>query len=196
MAHRPVFGIAEKPPFYFEESTEFVFNAGFSLSQKQKNIRALHDSYSSAHKDARILEISSKSENIIGVQLSAFNLPVVVGDAHTTVEAAFQSGKKFAYGGPYPDMLFSSSRTAKKDPRLKESGPLIGFELNGQQFPLEPKTFFMTGFISTQSMQILLFRNRYVATMLLRISSLIRKSLSTVRPALRQFMSRFSVQDC
>ena len=39
-------------------------------------------------------------------------------------------------------MLFSSSRTAKKDPRLKESGPLIGFELNGQQFPLEPKTFF------------------------------------------------------
>ena len=142
MAHRPVFGIAEKPPFYFEESTEFVFNAGFSLSQKQKNIRALHDSYSSAHNDARILEISSKSENIIGVQLSAFNLPVVVGDAHTTVEAAFQSGKKFAYGGPYPDMLFSSSRTAKKDPRLKESGPLIGFELNGQQFPLEPKTFF------------------------------------------------------
>ena len=142
MAHRPVFGIAEKPPFYFEESTEFVFNGGFSLSQKQKNIRALHDSYSSAHSDARILEISSKSENIIGVQLSAFNLPVVVGDAHTTVEAAFQSGKKFAYGGPYPDMLFSSSRTAKKDPRLKESGPLIGFELNGQQFPLEPKTFF------------------------------------------------------
>lgn len=100
MAHRPVFGIAEKPPFYFEESTEFVFNAGFSLSQKQKNIHAIHENYSAVHDDARILEISSKSENIIGIQLSAFNLPINVGDVLTTVEVAFQSGKKICLRRP------------------------------------------------------------------------------------------------
>ena len=33
-------------------------------------------------------------------------------------------------------------REAKRDPRLKESGPLIGFRFDGFDFPLEPKTAF------------------------------------------------------
>jgi hypothetical protein len=33
-------------------------------------------------------------------------------------------------------------RDAKKDPRLKESGKLIGFEFDGTDWPLEPKTAF------------------------------------------------------
>src|SRR5262249_18781 len=60
----------------------------------------------------------------------------------TTVECAFQSSKVFEFGGPYEDLLFASSREAKSDPRLRASGRLIGFEYQGDRFPLSPPTVF------------------------------------------------------
>ena len=33
-------------------------------------------------------------------------------------------------------------REAKKDPRIRESGKLIGFDFEGKEWPLEPKTAF------------------------------------------------------
>lgn len=43
---------------------------------------------------------------------------------------------------PYQDLLSASSRDAKKDDRIKESGRLIAFDLFGEKWPLEPKTAF------------------------------------------------------
>lgn len=59
-----------------------------------------------------------------------------------SVESAFQAGKVFEKGGPYTDLLNVSSRAAKTDERLKNSGKVIGFSFNGQNFPTEPKTFY------------------------------------------------------
>ena len=142
MANRPVFFVSKERPYYQEESVSFQFNPGFSIVQKQKNIRNIHESFIAKHHSARILEISSKSELPLGVQLSAFNLTVSVGGVRTTVESAFQSSKAFENGGPYTDLLTQPSYVAKKDPLLQESGPLRQFNLNGVSFPLDPKTFF------------------------------------------------------
>ena len=58
------------------------------------------------------------------------------------VECAFQSSKVFENGGPYTDLIFKTSREAKKDPRLKESGKLIAFKYFKTEYPLEPKDYF------------------------------------------------------
>ena len=142
MATRPVFFVSKEKPYYQEESVSFQFNPGFSIVQKQKNIRNIHDAFIGKHHNARMLEISSKSELPLGVQLSAFNLPISINGVSTTVESAFQSSKEFVNGGPYTDLLKQPSYIAKKDPRLSESGPLKQFVLGNQCFPLEPKTFF------------------------------------------------------
>jgi len=39
-------------------------------------------------------------------------------------------------------LLFSTSREAKLDPRLRASGRLIGFEFQGESYPLSPPTVF------------------------------------------------------
>ncbi len=59
-----------------------------------------------------------------------------------SVECAFQSSKVFEKGGPYTDLLDKSSREAKRDPRLRDSGKLIAFHCFNMEFPLEPKDYF------------------------------------------------------
>ncbi len=59
-----------------------------------------------------------------------------------SVESAFQSSKVFENGGPFKDLLAKTSKEAKKDVRLKESGKLIAFEFSGKRWKLEPKTLF------------------------------------------------------
>jgi type I restriction enzyme M protein len=77
------------------------------------------------------------------VALSAFNLRLQLeGGEHATVESAFQASKKFAQAGPFPELLEASSRDAKRDSRLRDSGPLVGFELQGERWPLTPRTAF------------------------------------------------------
>lgn len=142
MASRPVFFVKTTPPYYQEELVSFLYNAGFSISQKRKNIHAINEAFCTKHRNAKLLEISSKSEDVLGIKLSAFNLRINVGSINTTVEAAFQSGKVFQNGGPYTDLLSASSYEAKKDPRIQSGGNQLAFNLNGMAFPLEPKTFF------------------------------------------------------
>ena len=74
MARRPVFITLKKAPFVDVFTPEFQWNSGFSATQKQKNIVALHQAYRKRFPDRQILEISSKSMQDIGIQLSAFNL--------------------------------------------------------------------------------------------------------------------------
>jgi len=64
------------------------------------------------------------------------------GRGSCSVECAFQASKVFLHGGPYVDLLNASSRAAKTDRRLRESGKLVGFKYLTDQFPLEPKTYF------------------------------------------------------
>uniref|UniRef100_A0ABX1N7B0 Uncharacterized protein n=1 Tax=Aromatoleum buckelii TaxID=200254 RepID=A0ABX1N7B0_9RHOO len=126
------------------ESVEFNWHSGMAVMQKQKSIRSLHEAAVAKHLCGSPLEISSKSEVELGVALSAFNLKVTTQKLQKifTVETAYQSSKVFANGGPYKDLLYGTSRAAKKDPRIRESGSLRYFEFFGETWPLEPRTAF------------------------------------------------------
>lgn len=145
MAKRPVY-IPQKSGQVFvkTEYVEFKWYAGMAAVQKQKSIQSLHEAAVQLNICERPLEISSKSELELGVMLSAFNLKVTTLKHKQTfsVESAYQSSKVFEHGGPYKDLLYATSREAKKDSRLQESGNLIGFQFFGENWPLEPRTVF------------------------------------------------------
>lgn len=144
MAKRSVYRVSNDDKKYIGEiEVDFTWYPGFAVSQKQKSILDLHSEYNKIYKEDKVLEISSKSQEELGIRLSAFNLMITTKDDKTfSVESAFQSSKKFELGGPYLDILEKSSREAKKDNRLKTSGKLIAFEFYGKKWPLEPKTIF------------------------------------------------------
>lgn len=142
MANRPVFiPILNGQLLVAPVGVEFTWAAGLAISQKQKNIRSLHAAAVKQCGLNRLLEISSKSESCLGVELSAFNLqwrsPAGIV---ASVESHFQASKVFAGGGPFVDLLAMSSREAKRDPRLRGSGALTGFVLAGTVWPLMPST--------------------------------------------------------
>ena len=144
MAKRPIFIPAKDGRLGVDEKEiEFNWFPGMSKTQKQKSVRSLH-AVAEAIGFSPILEISSKSEVEFGVDLSAFNLQITTKKRNKTfsVETAFQSSKVFQRGGPYVDLFEKTSREAKKDIRLKESGRLIGFHFFGQDFSVKPRTLF------------------------------------------------------
>lgn len=142
MAERPVFVPVEKGSRLVDEvPIAFVWNSGMAPSQKKKNILALHEAAKKTGL-APLLEISSKSDREVGRKLSAFSLEIEIDGQRATIESAYQGSKLFERGGPYIDLYLSSSREAKKDPRLKDSGKLIGFHFKGSDYPLSPTTAF------------------------------------------------------
>jgi hypothetical protein len=143
MAIRPLFIPKYDSVGVIEKQIDFQWFPGLSASQKKKSIEALHSVVRQIGFE-RVLEISSKSENELGVNLSAFNLKIKTKkyEKEFTVETAFQGSKVFERGGPYKDLFGLDSRSAKKDIRLKESGNLLGFEFFGREFPLVPRTYF------------------------------------------------------
>lgn len=125
-----------------KKSIEFNWFPGFAVSQKQKSIQSLHNN-AKAQGINSILEISSKSPNQLGVQLSAFNLSCKTDSGRTIfMESAFQGSKVFENGGPFTDLYSQQPIAAKKDPRLKNSGNLIRFEFFGRVFDIKPRTMF------------------------------------------------------
>ena len=101
------------------------------ISQKQKSINSLHSAAKEQLGLKNILEISSKSESPLGVELSAFNLQLTSqNNIKASVEVFFQGSKVFSEGGPFTDLYLKTSREAKKDSRLKESGNLVEFKLH------------------------------------------------------------------
>ena len=102
MAMRPVFAPGKRKNEADVFMTEFDWNSGLSASQKQKNIVALHEAYTRRFPERKVLEISSKSLQDLGVKLSAFNLKKYVPELGKSipVECVFQGGKVFGAGGP------------------------------------------------------------------------------------------------
>lgn len=142
MAERPVFIASDEQDLVRTLSFGFVWNPGFAVTQKQRNIRALHEAAARSGYSP-LLEISTKSVEELGRQLSAFNLTMLSQQfGEISLECAFQGSKVFARGGPYTDLYHADPRNAKRDPRLRESGRLIEFAFGEQRFPLEPKTTF------------------------------------------------------
>jgi len=115
-----------------------------AVVQKQKCISSLHEAAIKHSICSSPLEVSSKSPAELGVSLSAFNLKSRTRKKGSvfTVETAFQSSKVFENGGPFRDLMYATSREAKKDHRIRDSGRLIAFNFFGEEWKLEPKTAF------------------------------------------------------
>ena len=114
------------------------------MERKQKCIKSLHEVYSKNYPERKILEISSKSLETLGVALSAFNLMYKYRDKNLSIESVFQGSKVFENGEQYVDIYEKSAIEAKKDNRIRESGKLICFRMFGEDFPLEPRNYFYT----------------------------------------------------
>lgn len=142
MTVRPVFIVLDRKPYVGVVEVEFPYFAGYTLSAKQKSITSLHQAFGHAYPGHTVLEVSGKSRVKLGARLSAFNLTAWHEGGSYRLECMFQAAKVFENGGPYSDLLTVTPEQAKRDPRLRNSGKLVGFDHFGVRFPLTPRTFF------------------------------------------------------
>lgn len=144
MATRPVFIVGKSSPLYVEvRMVEFSWVPGMAKTQKQKCIDSLHEAIIKGGV-GNVLEVSSKSREPLGIQLSAFNLGFAQPNTSrfVSVESAFQGSKVFEKGGPFPELYSMNARDAKNYFKEKMLGRLIGFSFYGQAWPLSPFTLF------------------------------------------------------
>ncbi|QCQ03723.1 hypothetical protein FAX13_03625 [Ligilactobacillus animalis] len=126
-----------------QQEIEFKWFSGFSVSQKQKSVDDLHKNFLKKHPKLRIIEISTAGSNELGTKLSAVNLNMKTTKGIFTVEQLFQAGKSFKKSGNNLEFLKLDGREARRINKQRNSeDELIGFELFGKKFPLEPKTLF------------------------------------------------------
>tara|TARA_Y100001980_G_C14496484_1_gene272934 strand:- start:126 stop:797 length:672 start_codon:yes stop_codon:yes gene_type:complete len=137
MAKRPFFiPTINEEDLVKTNSVEFTWFSGFAKSQKQKSILSFHESISKELKSDKILEISTKSENKLGIQLSAFNLRINFKNKKYFLESLFQGSKIFTDQGPHEDIYEKSSIDAKRDKRIKRND-LKEFSFFGEIFSLD-----------------------------------------------------------
>lgn len=142
MAERPVFLPAKDAPGFVREiSLDIPWASGFAPVQKKKNIKSLHNAAAISGIEP-LLEVSTKSDEVAGQHLSAFHLKLRTKMGDVPLECVYQGSKVFEFGGPFIDLYEVDARTAKRDPRLQQSGNLIRFEFEDHIFPLIPKTVF------------------------------------------------------
>lgn len=144
MTKRPAFfmGSGHNGELVREEQFEFNWYPGFSFSQKQKNMTALHSAIKKKYPSSKVLEISSKSDKSYGVDLSAFNLLLKLDERNVSVECAFQSSKVFENNAQYLDLLDKTSLEAKTDIRIRTSGNLKKFRFSNVEWDIIPTTSF------------------------------------------------------
>lgn len=145
MAERPIFiPVLEGDVLVRTTFVSFEWSPGMSASQRQKSADSLHAAALRLPEISRVLEVSSKSREDLGIGLSAFNLTfrTLKKNQVFCVECAYQGSKVFEFGGPYRDLFFVTPKEAKRDPRLTSSGRLVGFQFFGTEWELEPLTAF------------------------------------------------------
>lgn len=127
---------SDRSDLYFEHLVEFEWIPGLAISQQQKSVKNLHAAAKTHLHLENILEVSTRSTEDLGRKLSAFNLELTLDEFKVSVEEIYQASKVFEGGGPYVDLIGSGALNAKRDPRIKESGNLIGFQFKNASFPL------------------------------------------------------------
>ena len=143
MASRPAFfplldaiGVDDTQAF------NFLWHPGLAFSQKQKNVRSLHESILARFPGSIPLEISSKSYDDLGVSLSAFNLSIGYNGTQCTVESIFQASKVFEDCGPFPNLYSHDSREVRRFVKANAKGRLIGFQIDNVRWGLTPTRAF------------------------------------------------------
>lgn len=138
MASRIVFfpTQSDSSVLYEEKLVEFEWIPGMAISQGTKSVINLHRAAKHNFGNILLLEISTRSQVVEGIQFSAFNLNFEFENKPVSVESVYQSSKVFEFGGPYVDLIGKDSMNAKRDPRLKSSGRLTSFQFDGKIWPV------------------------------------------------------------
>lgn len=123
---------------YREEIISFEYIKGMAFSQKQKNVLSFHSSIGKQFPNAKILEVSTKSQNELGVALSAFNLKL----NGFFVENVFQASKVFADGTQFKHLLYTSPKEARQIVSNYGDSYLTHFAYDGKVFSLKPRSMF------------------------------------------------------
>lgn len=143
MAVRKIFIPQTRGEKYVKElEIYFDWNFGNSIENTRECVRRMHVAAYHRFNLKNLFEVSGASSTPMGRLLSAFQLPINIEGITSTVESVYQGSKVFENGGPYQDLYRVDSRSAKKDPRLKQSGKLIGFQLLDIKYSSKPKTAF------------------------------------------------------
>lgn len=145
MAIRPVFfpilPSEAAHPGVNVRNVSFPWVPGQAFSQRQKCAHSLQSAIRSLFPEARVLEISSKSSDLLGVELSALNLTLPDG---ISVENHYQCAKIFdSHLGPFPEWLCLTPQEVRR--RIHEAGEgrrLRGFSYAGEMWPLMPVSLF------------------------------------------------------
>lgn len=143
MAIRPIYLVNYEYPYYKCINQEFDWYSGFATSQKQKSIASLHNNFLAKYNKLNILEVSSKSDKMLGNKLSAFNLKKYVKsiNQYVPVENIFQSSKVFEDDKQFEELLFVSPKESKRV--VREYGKNIKkFRFEGNDYPINPLTIF------------------------------------------------------
>lgn len=136
MANRPFFiPLTNKENLVETKTVEFKWFSGFAKTQKQKSVISFHENISKEFKINKILEISTKSENKLGIKLSAFNLKIKFKEKEYFLESLFQGSKIFSDQGPNNYLYEKEPIEAKKDELIKRSD-LKEFSFFGEKFSL------------------------------------------------------------
>lgn len=118
-------------------SIRFKWEAGTSIAQKKRCCRNLHNVID-FHCELSPLDISRGSTSSLGESLSAFNLTW----KGKPVECWYQGSKVFSNAGAMHKLYNVNAATAKNAVKASGLGRLVGFNLDGAEFPMEPKTAF------------------------------------------------------
>ena len=137
MATKMCFKVNENKVFD-EEIVTFTYVKGLAFSQKCKNVLSFHSSIQEQFPTLKILEVSTKSYNPLGVALSAFNLKL----DGCPVESIFHSSKVFENGDCFEFVKDFAPLDAKKFVRVNSVGNLRGYMFNGTEIPLGTKSLF------------------------------------------------------
>lgn len=119
------------------QNVDFTWHTGLTISDKQQSIASLHENAKLIDNISKILEISTRSTERVGVALSAFNLKIKSAKGRNfSVESVYQSSKVFSgnHGEiQYLDLLYKNPAEAKTDTRLKTSGNIVAFRTFGKK---------------------------------------------------------------
>lgn len=144
MAVRPVFLVNQNKPYFSEYNVNFVYNNGFAPCQKRKNIIAIHNAFHKDNSDKEVLEISSKSFDEVGVNLSAFNLMLYVESLgkRMPVEIMYHTGKVYKDSGRHLEILNMSPRESKKYLYQNKFGDIEYFIFENQRVAVDDFNFY------------------------------------------------------
>lgn len=123
-------------PYCREQPVTFTWIKG----SKRQNIRAVHDAVHITDPDVSILEISSASVQPEGEAVSSLRLLLHLDSVaqDVPISTVFEAAKVFEHGGPFADLLTCEPPKVHKDTRLRTSGELLRYSLEGNEYPTEP----------------------------------------------------------